>query len=162
MHDEFVALVSHELRTPLTAIKGFVDLLLADEVGALAPEQREFLTMVQQSADRLAVLVAELLDIARSEAGRRACRPAALDIGRVIRAVGASFRSQTAQKRQRLVLRVPKGLPAVWGDSERVTQILSHLLANAQKVDLPRFGGHPETMGRLSPGRGVHHRWHRR
>jgi signal transduction histidine kinase len=77
--------------------------------------------------------VAELPDLARREVGRRAFRPAALDLSRASREVGASFRSQTAQKRQRLVLQAPKGLPAVRGDPEWVAQILSHLLATAHE-----------------------------
>jgi PAS domain S-box-containing protein len=133
MQSEFVALVSHELRTPLTSIKGYVDLLLAGDVGELEAEQREFLAVVRHNADRLAALIGDLLDVARIEAGQLALRPTALDIARVIREVAASFRPQVARKRQRLVVRAPGGLPAVWGDSERVTQILTNLVSNAHK-----------------------------
>ncbi|HEY8744167.1 MAG TPA: histidine kinase dimerization/phospho-acceptor domain-containing protein, partial [Chloroflexota bacterium] len=69
MKDEFVGLVSHELRTPLTSIKGYVDLLLAGDVGDLTEEQREFLTIVQRNADREVTLVNDLLDLSRLEAG---------------------------------------------------------------------------------------------
>jgi PAS domain S-box-containing protein len=133
MKDEFLAMVSHDLRSPLTAIKGYVDLLLAGDVGELLPEQREFLAIVQHNTDRLAGLVTDLLDLARMEAAQIALRHTAMDIARVIREVAASFRPQVAGKRQRLVVRAPRGLPAVWGDTERVTQILTNLISNAHK-----------------------------
>jgi PAS domain S-box-containing protein len=133
LKSEFVSLVSHELRTPLTSIKGYVDLLLADEVGELRPEQREFLEIVRQNSDRLIALIEDLLDISRVESGQIALRCTAMDISRVIGEVAASFRPQVLGKKQRLLVRVPEGLPAVWGDTERVTQILTNLVSNAHK-----------------------------
>jgi PAS domain S-box-containing protein len=133
MKSEFVSLVSHELRTPLTSIKGYVDLLLAGDVGEVSAEQREFLGIVRHNSERLVALIEDLLDIARMEEGQIELRHSAMDIGRVIREVAASLRPQVARKGQRLVLRTPKGLPAVWGDTERVTQILTNLLSNAYK-----------------------------
>lgn len=137
MKSEFVTLVSHELRSPLTAVKGYVDLLLADEVGPLAPEQREFLAIVQQNADRLAALVTDLLDVARIDAGQIALRPAAVDLTGVIGAVAATFRAQLARKGQRLVIRTAKALPTVWGDADRLTGILTNLVSNAHKYTPP-------------------------
>ena len=70
MKDEFVSLVSHELRTPLTSIKGYVDLLIDGDAGEVTEEQKEFLDIVKSNSDRLVLLVNDLLDVSRIEAGR--------------------------------------------------------------------------------------------
>ena len=133
MKSEFVALVSHELRTPLTSIKGYVDLLLDDAEGRLSAEQREFLGVVKHNADRLAALIADLLDLSHLESGRLALRPGPLDLGRIVAEVAASLRPQLRGKRQHLVVAVAPRLPVVWGDAERVVQILTNLVSNAHK-----------------------------
>jgi len=133
MKSEFVALVSHELRTPLTSIKGYVELLLADEVDGLTEEQREFLHVVAHNADRLTRLIQDLLDISHIESGQIELNYTAVDVNRVIREVSTSLRPQIKGKGQRLVVRVAKGLPAVWGDEDRLAQILVNLVSNAHK-----------------------------
>src|SRR5208282_147622 len=69
MKNDIVSTVSHEFKTPLTSIKGFLSLLLSGEAGALAEDQKKFLTIIQSSADRLNALVLDLLDLSRLESG---------------------------------------------------------------------------------------------
>lgn len=133
MKSEFVALVSHELRTPLTSIKGYVDLLLTDEVDELTEEQRAFLQVVAHDTNRLARLIRDLLDIAHIESGQLELKSADVDLDQVIREVAASFRPQVTRKGQRLVVRVAEGLPTIWGDQDRLAQILINLVSNAHK-----------------------------
>jgi PAS domain S-box-containing protein len=70
LKSEFVATVSHELRTPMTSIKGYVEILLMGAAGSLTEQQTHFLQVVRSNTERLAVLVNDLLDISRIEAGR--------------------------------------------------------------------------------------------
>ena len=133
LQEEFVAHVSHELRTPLTSIKGYTDLLLNGDAGALTAEQREFLEIVQHNADREVTLVNELLDLARLEAGGVALERRALDLVPLLRRVAASMRPQVAAKRQRLTLDLPPALPPVAGDAARLAQVFTNLLSNAHK-----------------------------
>ncbi|HEV7216860.1 MAG TPA: histidine kinase dimerization/phospho-acceptor domain-containing protein, partial [Chloroflexota bacterium] len=123
MKSEFVSLVSHELRTPLTSIKGYVDLLVAGDVGPLEPEQAEFLRIVQQNADREVALITDLLDLSRMESGKLTleCRP--LPLLPLLEQVQNVFRLQLAEKRQQLRLELPETLPAVWGDERRLAQV---------------------------------------
>ena len=133
MKNEFVAMVSHELRTPLTSIKGYVDLLQSGEVGDLTNEQREFLEIVKTSTDRLVELINELLDISRIEAGRVELKRRALDLPRLIRQVTDTMRPQLNAKQQAVTLDLAPALPAVWGDPDRVIQILTNFVSNAHK-----------------------------
>lgn len=148
MKSEFVSLVSHELRTPLTSIKGYVDLLVAGDVGPLAPEQAEFLHIVQQNADREVALITDLLDLSRMESGKLTLERRALPLGPLMEQIGSVFRLQLAAKQQRLILELPEELPAVWGDEQRLLQIFTNLVSNAHKYTPP---GGTITI-RASPG----------
>ncbi len=133
MKSEFVSLVSHELRTPLTSIKGYVDLLLEGDAGELNEEQEEYLGIVKNNADRLVALINDLLDVSRIESGKIQLQRASLDIAQSIRGVANSLKPQIEGKAQQLALDIPATLPAVSGDPDRVTQILTNLLSNAYK-----------------------------
>ncbi len=133
MKDEFVGLVSHELRTPLTSIKGFIDLLLAGDVGDLTEEQREFLTIVQRNADREVTLVNDLLDLSRLEAGDLEILLAPLALGPLLTDVVSSLRPACDARGQQVSLAVPVGLPLVLGNADRLTQVFTNLISNANK-----------------------------
>lgn len=133
MKNEFVSLVSHELRTPLTSIKGYVDLLAAGEVGDLSEGQLDFLQIVKNNADRLVLLINDILDLSRIEAGKVELKLSPLAIADVLRAVADSFQPQLAAKRQTLTLEVAPRLPRVLADADRLTQVFTNLVSNANK-----------------------------
>ena len=128
---EFVSIVSHELRTPLTSIQGYAELLLEDE--QIAQEHRESLAIVKKNSERLLGLINDLLDVSRMEAGRLDLHRTSLDLAHLIREVAGSLRPLIETKRQQLRLELSEALPAVWADADRVTQILTNLIANAHK-----------------------------
>ncbi len=133
LKSEFVATVSHELRTPMTSIKGYVDLLLMGAAGALSENQVHFLEIVRANTERLSVLVNDLLDISRIEAGRISLSFQPLDLRVIAEDVIADLvrRSQEENKPMAISLDAPADLPAVRGDPERVRQILDNLVSNA-------------------------------
>jgi PAS domain S-box-containing protein len=134
--DEFVSLVSHELRTPLTSIKGYVDLLIDGDAGEVTEEQMEFLEIVKSNSDRLVMLVNDLLDVSRIEAGRINLRLQSVDLARSIDEAATSLRPLIEQKGQSLRLELPEDLPNVMADRDRVAQIVINLLSNAHKYTL--------------------------
>jgi len=133
LKSEFVATVSHELRTPMTSIRGYVDVLLMGAAGAMNENQAHFLKIVKGNTERLNILVNDLLDISRLESGRVTLSPQALDMREVAEDVIADMlrRSQEENKPVALSLDAPKNLPLVFGDAERVRQILNNLVDNA-------------------------------
>jgi signal transduction histidine kinase/DNA-binding NarL/FixJ family response regulator len=126
---DFVATASHELRSPLTSIKGFVELLARSE--ALGDREREFVTVILQSTDRLVDLVNDLLDVARLEAGKMEVHPRLFDLGEIVHEVATLMRPRIEEKGQRLEVRVPQGLPRALADPVRVRQIVTNLVSNA-------------------------------
>jgi PAS domain S-box-containing protein len=132
LKSEFVATVSHELRTPMTSIKGYVDILLMGAAGALNENQLHFLDIVRTNTERLSVLVNDLLDISRIEAGRISLSLQSVDLREMANdvIVDITRRSQEENKPMTFTLDAPDELPLVNGDIERVRQILGNLVDN--------------------------------
>jgi GAF domain-containing protein/signal transduction histidine kinase len=133
LKSEFVATVSHELRTPMTSIRGYTDVLLMGAAGALNENQTHFLNIVKNNTERLNILVNDLLDVSRIESGRVTLSPQALDMHEVAEDVIGDMlrRSQEENRPMALSLDAPKKIPRVYGDMERIRQVLGNLMDNA-------------------------------
>jgi PAS domain S-box-containing protein len=131
MKSDLLATVSHELRTPLAIIKGYSTMIL-DYFSRLSPgEQREYLKSIDNSTDRLAKLVDNLLDSSRMEAGLLKLEKAQTIISRLIQQAAAEARIRADQ--HRIVIRLEKRLPRVNIDAKRIRQVLDNLIDNAVK-----------------------------
>jgi PAS domain S-box-containing protein len=135
---EFISTVSHELRTPMTSIKGYADLLLIGAAGAVNENQQRFLSVIKSNADRLSVLVNDLLDISRIESGRVKLELKPITVEPLLEAVVTSLHSRFEEKQLTVHVRVPEGeMPRVLADRDRVTQILTNLVSNAYQYTPP-------------------------
>ncbi len=139
LKSEFVATVSHELRTPMTSIKGYVEILLMGAAGPLSEQQNHFLEIVKTNTERLAVLVNDLLDISRIEAGRVTLSLQPLNLEEVANEAIEDLihRSQKDSRPIRIEKQIPADTPRITGDLERVRQILDNLLDNAYHYNDP-------------------------
>lgn len=135
LKSEFVATVSHELRTPMTSIKGYVDLLMMGAAGVFNEKQIHFLDIVRNNAERLNILVNDLLDISRIEAGNIKLTPLPLDLRNLAEDVIEEVlqRSREEAKPMAVSLEAPRDLPRVLGDADRVRQIIANLVDNAYR-----------------------------
>ncbi|MCZ7546669.1 MAG: GAF domain-containing protein [Anaerolineae bacterium] len=133
LKSEFVSTVSHELRTPMTSIKGYADLLLLGAAGAVEERQRQFLEIIKNNADRLSMLVNDLLDISRIDQGRAKLNLAPVSVADVINDVVKHLkgRIEDQNKPMRVKVSVPGKLPPVLADYDRLTQIVTNLVDNA-------------------------------
>lgn len=170
LKNEFISMLSHELRSPLTAIKGYAVLLQAyvingnsDEHGGaghsdfnsveeLTPtRQREYLDIIIEQTNHLEVLISDLLDISRMQAGRLALRYTQVDITRLCQRVVELVQQQADQQypnRYTFRSTIAENLPPFWTDAQRMRQILTNLLENAVKYS-PE-GGLIEILVRIS------------
>lgn len=133
LKSEFLANVSHELRTPLTAIKGYVDVMLMGAAGTITEPQGRFLRIVKENAERLIRLVNDLLDVSRIEAGRVELNRAAFDLAEVVKEGLQAMQARAQEESRHLMfeLDLAPTLPQVYGDRERVRQIVESLLSNS-------------------------------
>ncbi len=137
--DEFISMVSHELRMPLTSIKGYAGLLQAYGVtdSSMTPaRQRHYLATIMEQADHLGVLIGDLLDMSRIQAGRLALRFTSVDVAQLCqRAVELAQQRADQQQPERYTIRclLDQQLPSAWADPDRVQQVLANLLENAIK-----------------------------
>src|SRR4029077_6889060 len=133
LKNEFISMVSHELRTPLTTMKGFVSIVLNEETGVLNIQERHFLETSDRAIDRLTLLVSDLLDISRIEAGQIQMQLRPVTLKEVVEHVGNNFAPQFKAQSLTLTIQIPENLPLVMGDPHRLTQIFDNLISNSLK-----------------------------
>jgi len=130
---ELITIASHELRTPLTSIKGYLEVLLANEGQSLSPSQRAYLDIVQRNTLRLIALINDLLDLSRLEAGTVQLQRSVLDLNGLMQEVVQRLHLQLEAKQQHLTVSLLPSVPVVLGDPDRILQVLTNLLSNAHK-----------------------------
>jgi signal transduction histidine kinase len=134
MKSEFVSTVSHELRTPMTSIKGYADLILMGAAGPMTDPQVRYMHVIKNNADRLSMLVNDLLDISRIETGKTELDLRPLDIPQIIEQVVEGHlrgRIEHEEKPMEVQTEMAPSLPLVNADHARVTQVLTNLIDNA-------------------------------
>jgi signal transduction histidine kinase len=132
LKDEFVLTASHELRSPLTSVQGFAELLMLD-ADSLTPRQRETVEIILDNCRHLVRLLNDLLDLARSDAGRLSIRPQPTEVAPLVEDVVRTMRAQTQSTSQSLSEEVQPGLPLINVEPDRIRQILVNLLTNAHE-----------------------------
>ena len=130
---EFVSFVSHELKLPMTSIKGYSDLMLSGMAGPLNENQTNFLTTIRNNVNRMATLVSDLADLSRLESGNLRLESRDVPIWDVIDQVVALTRPQITKKNQTITVDIPNELPKAWCDRNRLAQILTNLMNNANQ-----------------------------
>ncbi|HZB96249.1 MAG TPA: ATP-binding protein [Herpetosiphonaceae bacterium] len=131
--DSILANISHEFRTPLSAQLASIELLL-DQLPQLSAEQIEQLVLSQQRGTlRLTQLIDNLLESARIEAGQATIRRQRVALDEVVEEAIELTRPLHDQRRQTVMVDLPYPLPAICGDTRRLTQVFVNLLGNAHK-----------------------------
>ncbi len=130
MQDDFITTISHELRTPIGFIKGYATTLLRDDTNWDDNSRREFLTIIDEEADRLHALIEDLLDSSRLKAGTMFMQLQPVRIDMLLREI--VVRSTTRYSALAVQLHADHGV-VVMADPTRITQVFDNLLSNAGK-----------------------------
>lgn len=129
--ERFMANMSHEIRTPMNAIIGFANLIKPSE---LSQEQEKYLNFIKTSGENLLVLINDILDYSKIEAGMMHIEKIPFSISDLIQSIQIMFSEKANSKRLILEKHIEEGIPEILiGDPTRLTQIMINLLSNAIK-----------------------------
>lgn len=130
---KFLSNMSHEFRTPLNSILALCRFLETNADGPLTPEQERQVAYIRKSAEGLYELVEDLLDLAKVEAGKTVIRPVEFTVSDLFGALRGMFRPLLLGTTVQLLFDDANGLPTIYGDEGKTSQILRNLISNALK-----------------------------
>lgn len=128
--NEFIATASHDLRNPLTSIKGYSQLL--QTMGPLNENQTDFVKRIQHSAEHMAELIQDMLDLAKMDMGAK-LKLEVLDVNEILIGLADEFTPQAQAKQQLLTFQKTEVDLKVEGDALKIRQALRNLIGNAIK-----------------------------
>jgi GGDEF domain-containing protein len=121
------------LRTPLAAIKNAVQLILNGKTGEINEHQSKFLSMAERNINRLTNILNDLLNLSRIESGRIELKFENIGLKEIIELTASSLRPHADGKSLKIDVEISEQLPPVYGDPEKIEQILTNLIGNAVK-----------------------------
>lgn len=131
---KFITVASHKLRTPLTGIKGFLDLILSEDIGKLNNEQKNYLKNIQDATLNMVDLSNQLLRASESETGSIKPKNSAFDLGELAEEIVEEVKNLNKGEACNLKLQKPsEGLESIKSDPELIGQVIKILVDNAFK-----------------------------
>jgi len=149
LKSEFISVVSHELRTPLTSIRGALGLVEAGVAGELPSKATQMISIAHKNAERLVLLINDILDIEKMEGGQMRFEKATLDFGTLLHNALQANAPYAQNLGVELESNDPDSPTEIEGDEARLGQVLTNLLSNAAKFS-PR-GGRVRVQTRVLP-----------
>jgi signal transduction histidine kinase len=138
LKSNFISTVSHELRTPLTSIKAYAEILL-DATNLDSATVGHFLDIINQEAERMSRLIANLLSLEKIESGTTVWSMGPCDLERIIRTAVVVLAPALAEKDISVKLHL-EDRPTLWADSDRIQEVLTNLVSNG--IRFCNRGGH--------------------
>ena len=130
---EFLANMSHELRTPLNSINGFSEVLYDETFGPLNEKQKKYVTNVLTSGKHLLLLINQILDMAKVEAGKMKLILSSLPMQSILNEISLLVADMVNKKKLQMVLEIAEDLSDIEADDLKVNEIIFYLLSNAIK-----------------------------
>ena len=130
---EFLANMSHELRTPLNSINGFSEVLYDETFGTLNQKQKQYVNNVLTSGKHLLLLINQILDMAKVEAGKMTLSLTRLPMKSLLNELSMLVADLVSKKNIEMTLEIAEDLPDIEADELKVKEIIYNLLSNAVK-----------------------------
>ena len=133
LKSEFLSNMSHELRTPLNVIMGFSQLMVDEVPGEINEEQKQCLSDILNSSQRLLNLINGVLDLSKIESGKMELKLGKLALAEVVGSLARIVMPLLAPRQQSLDIEIEEGLPPVYADEGKLEQVLLNLVDNSSK-----------------------------
>ena len=133
LKSEFLSNMSHELRTPLNSIMALSRVLIMQAKDKLNDEENSYLEIVERNGKNLLLLINDILDLSKIEAGKMEIMPNRISVGSLLRTVKENLQSLADDKDLTLIFSVTENLPKVETDESRLHQVLTNIISNAIK-----------------------------
>jgi len=133
MKDEFISIASHELRTPLTVIRGYVSIMMEGAYGELGDKPTAALVTINNSVERLASLVEDLLQVSRIEQGRLKLEVTEFSPTELVKETVEEMIVAAKEKGLELSLATEGEMPVIRADHDRLKQVLVNIIGNSIK-----------------------------
>jgi two-component system cell cycle sensor histidine kinase PleC len=130
---EFLANMSHELRTPLNSINGFSEVLFDETFGPLNEKQKQYVNNVLNSGKHLLLLINQILDMAKVEAGKMKLTITTLSVKGLLNDISMLVADLAAKKKIEIELEIAENMPDIEADELKVKEVIYNLLSNAVK-----------------------------
>lgn len=128
---EVVSVVSHQLKTPLSAIKGYLEVLLSEDLGELNEKQEEYLKDVLENTRQMIGLIIDLLDVTRIEADKVEFNPQSINLANIVKESLKDFNLLARAKNCKLSLTISNNLPPLNIDPIKIKQVIDNIISNA-------------------------------
>jgi signal transduction histidine kinase len=133
MKANFVANISHELRTPLTHVKGYLELMITESLGAISNEQRHALQVTQRATAKLESIIEDLIMFSLASRGEMSMKLDKVNIRRLVTMAAKSASSKAEERGVQVLVSARENIPSVQADSEKISWVVSQLLDNGIK-----------------------------
>jgi signal transduction histidine kinase len=137
LKSNIVANISHELRTPLTHLKGYLELLLAGDMGSLSEQQQAALGTMERSSERLGRLIEDLLMFSMSEKEKLHLHQTPFSLQTLCISCMHKCNQKAQERNIKLVLECDRNIPEVEGDAEKISWVVLQFIDNAIKFTQP-------------------------
>ena len=132
---EVISIVSHQFKTPLSVIKGYLEVLIAEDLGELNSSQKEYLADAMQNTLRMIELVKDLLDVSRIEQGKLDFKIRPTNLEKITKKVIREFSSFVKAKNCTINFKALNKIPVIRVDSLKIEQVISNFISNAIKYN---------------------------
>jgi signal transduction histidine kinase len=130
---QFTSHITHELRLPLTSIRGYTDLLRQGITGPVTEQQLNFLNIIKNNVERMSALISDLSDVNYLESGRMKLNQKLIFLDEYVEEALNSLKPKLEEKEQTLDVDIPEESRPIYADPNRLVQIISTLINNANK-----------------------------
>jgi signal transduction histidine kinase len=144
---DFVSIAAHELKTPLTLIRGYASIVIEEAKKSEHPRLSELTSGILQGAERLGKLIDDLIDTATIDLGTLELHRGTVFLGKLVTMAIAEVYAEAPGRHHHISVHQLSDLPTIEGDTQRLHQVLLHLIGNAMKFTPD--GGRIDISGRL-------------